>query len=95
MNIASIKADNASYFPKPNRCWSVSSLRDTLTKKKLVAVITKSKKLSASVLSITIDPVNQNATALMEIRNKTVIKVMYVERLRTLLYCFWLIREDT
>ena len=81
-------------MPKPNRCSSVSSLRDALTKKKLVAVITKSKKLSASVLSITIDPVNQNATALIEIRNKTVIKVMYVERLRTLLYCFCLMGED-
>ena len=88
INIASINADNASYLPKPNRCSSVSFLRDALTKKKLVAVITKSKKLSASVLSMTIHPVNQNATALIEIRNKTVIKFMYVERLRTLLYCF-------
>ena len=46
------------------------------TKKKLVAVITKSKKLSASVLKITIESVNQNAAAFMEIKNKTVTKVM-------------------
>ena len=56
-----------------------------------IAVITKSKKLSASVLNITTDPVNQNAMALIKIRNKTVIKVIYVERLRILPYSSWLI----